>query len=195
MQSKITLETLEKILNKFHRAVVSITGICLLFMLANIVYLDWHGFGADHLGQVYIGKPGRIEVYNHNSLVSIIPIQPYRTYAFTTRDGESFQLSTASTIYTLDIYGNELESEDDKGCDTYEALRENKQVILPNGQKVIKEAPFLHTRIVNENGDILYQMPLLDYIIQLILVICLAPSFITLPVGLVLSFRKMLYGE
>ena len=144
-------------------------GICLLLLITRIVDINWYGYGVDSSGRVYVGFSSYIGVFQENVLVGKVEIPTYRTYAFTTQDGELIILSNTQQVFTMDLSGRVLDASEDTQCNTYESLRLINNVT--NGDKhYIRNDHLLRTRIIDEHGAIYYQMPLLDYVIKLILI-------------------------
>lgn len=144
-------------------------GICLLLLMTQVADINWYGFGADSSGQVYIGFSSHIGVYKEGIVVGKVDIPTYRAYSFTTQDGDSFILSNTQHVITMDLSGNILSTTEDAQCDTYESLRLVNEVTSGN-KYFMRNNRLLRTTIIDDQGVMHYQMPLLDYAVKLVLI-------------------------
>lgn len=137
-------------------------GIILFFIVAFYVFLgapqtEWYGFGVDSDGQVYIGRPTQIEVYQDGEYVSSIEIPKNRIYYFTVQEDDTILLSTSLNAYILDLSGRELSCKPDDMCSVFNKLQWQKEVKTRSGEIFRYQDSLGCKTIENENGEIIFQ--------------------------------------
>lgn len=154
-----------------------IITICNTLMNTGRVSIIYSGFGVDDSGVLYVGKESGIEKYKDGKMIGIISPQTSRGYAFTIQGDDTILLSTASTVYTLDLSGNVLDEWEDKNTSTFNKLQFIKKFTTKDGHKYVMKSHFGRT-IICCNNEIIYQMPLLDYIVKILWFSCFLIAFI-----------------
>ena len=154
-----------------------IITICNILMNTGRVSIIYSGFGVDDSGVLYVGKDSGIEKYKDGKMIGIISPQTSRGYAFTIQGDDTILLSTASTVYTLDLSGNVLDEWEDKNTSTFNKLQFIKKFTTKDGHKYVMKSHFGRT-IICCNNEIIYQMPLLDYIVKILWFSCFLIAFI-----------------
>lgn len=154
-----------------------IITICNALMNTGRVSINYSGFGVDDSGVLYVGKDSGIEKYKDGKMIGIISPQTSRGYAFTIQGDDTILLSTASTVYTLDLSGNVLDEWEDKDTSTFNKLQFIKKFTTKDGHKYVMKSHFGRT-IICCNNEIIYQMPLLDYIVKILWFSCFFIAFI-----------------
>ena len=162
---------------------------CFLSMMAGNISVSYNGFAIDSSDNLYIGKQTKIEKYYEGELIDTISPHSSRTYAFTIQDDEII-LSNTSAVYTLDLDGNVISKHEDFDAKTYDSLQYKKEFTAANGKTYFLKSSFGRKQIVSENGDILYKMPVKDYVAKLLLIAVGIFSFIYIPIA-VYKTRKM----
>ena len=89
-----------------------------------------------------------------------------RAYAFTIQNDEIL-ISTAETVYITDLSGNVINSYKDTDTSLFNELKSNKDSFSLNGSTYKMQKNFGRSRIVKDDGKVIYQMPLLDYIVKI----------------------------
>lgn len=156
---------------------------CFVIDSKHSVTISYRGFGIDSKGDLYVGKESSIEVIKHGQVVNTIIPPPSRNYAFTIEGDNTILLSDASTVYTLDLSGKVLSEDEDEGTRTFNRLQKSRRVFTSNnGEKYIVKKTFGRTTVYSSTGEIVYQMPLLDYIVELILIGFILLTCICIPI-------------
>lgn len=163
-----------------------ISGLVVLFCFYMIfsgkVSLSMNGFAVDKDDCLYIGKEYTIEVYKNDELLRTINPQTSRSYVFTILNGDTILLSTSSKVYTMDLYGNVLSEEPDDMTKVYNRLqREKKEFFSVNKETYCLKNKWGRTYIVN-NENVIYKMPLVDYVVRLLLCIAFISIWIFVPI-------------
>jgi len=147
--------------------IVLLGFLSILLLACNKATLSLNGFGVDATGQVYVGRLYKIEVYQHGQKISELEIPHYRNWSFCIQPDSSVLLTDGSTIYTLKEDGSAQEQQKDTDGRLYRRLRQQKMIIGNDGNAYTIESPFLRTAIVNEEKEILYQVPLVDMFVKI----------------------------
>ena len=84
--------------------------LSVIAMVTGRMALSYEGIAADDAGRLYLGRGGKIEVYEAGQKVSAITPHVDKSFLFTVRDGQLL-LSTGKTVVTLDLQGNEVEQQ------------------------------------------------------------------------------------
>lgn len=159
---------------------------CLLLLITGTVTLGFNGFGVDSYDKLYLGKNGKIEVYNNGVLENIINPRTSRGYIFTIQNNDTILLSTGSNIYTLDLDGNVISKEVDYRSRMYHDIKKmNKPYYSSKGDKYIMKHPWGWTEIAHEGeggSKIIYQLPFLDYVVRIALLALIIGIFIFVPI-------------
>lgn len=148
----------------------------LVLVLSGQVTISYSGFAADTEGNLYIGKDARIDVVNpEGEFVRSFSTGTSRGYhfTFTVSDENSIYLSAGDFFCILDLEGNVLqEGEDLKWIKDVIPRNRPRNFTAPDGTQYERRLFFWRTRIYRlENGQrtLIYQMPLPDYIIRMVL--------------------------
>lgn len=150
---------------------IAFTALMFGFTLinSNNVTLSYLGFGMDSTGILYVGKDSSIEKVKDGKVIETIDPPPARNYAFTIKKDDTILLSTASTVYTLDLSGNIISEAEDEGTWTFNKLQITRKFFASSdGEIYVVKHPFGRTTIRSSEGETIYQMPILDYIVKLI---------------------------
>jgi len=172
----------KKLLILYMAIVVPVYSICLLLLISGEVTLFYSGFAVDSEGILYIGTDTKIEKYNKNEYVGEIPVKA-RNYAFTIQENDTIMLSTALTVYILDSDGNVIDKYEDAGTQVFNQLQYNKNNFITQSgveYKLISELG--RSRIISDDGFIIYEMPYLSYIIKIALFISIISIFVFVPI-------------
>lgn len=164
---------------------IAFTSLMFSFTLINnnTVTISYLGFGMDSTGILYVGKDSSIEKIKDGKVIETIDHPPARNYAFTIKNDDTILLSTASTVYTLDLSGNIISETEDEGTRTFNQLQRSRKVFTSSdGKKYVVRQPFGRTTVRSSEGETIYQMPLLDYIVELILIGFFLSTCICVPI-------------
>lgn len=165
-------------------------AICMFLMVSGTVSLFLHGYGIDSSGNLYLGKDTKIEKYYEGAQIATINPQTSRGYVFTIQRDDTILLSTASTVYILDLNGDILSQTEDTGTKIYNELQSEKKFFVASDGTRYKQYSVLgRAMIANEDGEIIYIMPLLDYTVQLLFILEFLCAFIVIPI-IVYQWRK-----
>ncbi len=150
---------------------------CNVLMSMGTVSITYSGFGVDSSGVLYVGKESVIEKYKDGKMIGTISPQTTRGYAFTIQKDDTILLSTASMVYKLDNSGNILDEWEDEGTSTFNDLQFIRKFTAKDGRKYVMKSLFGRT-VIYCNDEIIYQMPLLDYIVKILWFSCFLIGFV-----------------
>jgi len=139
------------------------------------ICLFYDGFSVDYQGNIYIGKKGSIDVYSQNShKIKEIDTYTNRGYQFTIVDGEKVFLNETGHLFVLDLEGNVLQGPQDISEIKYGERPEfsYKRFVAADGNTYVLKSPLWRPTVfcLQDDGKVpVYQMPLLDYFIRLLI--------------------------
>lgn len=147
-------------------SVFPIAVTCVALIMSGTVSIFYSGFAIDSSGVIYIGKDDKIEKYFDAKMIGSISPKTSRGYAFTIQKDDTILLSTASSIYTLDLSGNVIDKQEDVGTKTFNELQKAKKIFITQDNKNFVMGSQMGRTIICSDQDIVYQMPMLDYIVK-----------------------------
>lgn len=156
--------------------VCTLFGTVVLFIVLMInlgfVTLGVKSFAVDSLGRMYIGKSSKIEVYEKNQLVNSFSAQTSRSFVFTILENDEILLSTGTIAYLMDIDGNVIDSWGDTTAKVYNNIQFKKnEFISSNGDVYRIKSKLGWTKIVKNNGEVVYKITLFSFIVKIVFVI------------------------
>lgn len=162
---------------------VLILNLAIFLSALGYAHFYFNGFSVDSKNCLYIGKDSIIEVYKNNSLLKTINPPTSRSYVFSIQNDDTIILSTSSVVYIMDLDGNIINSYEDTYTKTYNSLKKktNKFTTKDGEQYSIKHR-FSRLEIVNSNNTIVYQMPLLDFVVRIVFVVSFLSLWILVPI-------------
>ena len=168
-------------------AAAPVTLFCFIMLFSGNVTFFLHGFGVDSNDRLYIGKERVIEVYDNAGSSKTIPVD-HLNYRFAVENGNEIVISSGNRIYRLDLDGNEISESETKDNDMQPF---NASMIKSdNGDIYRKTEWFGYTRITRNDNEVVWSMPLLDYIIFLLLTAACASLVIFVVVFIIKYIRK-----
>lgn len=141
--------------------------IIFILRATDIVSIEWYGFGVDSEGYIYIGRPSEICVYKEGLCIRTIDIPQYRSYYFTINDS-NILLASSSRVYIFDLNGMMLSKELDPSGSAYSDLQWMREVRTPTGTLYRRTHRFFRDAIEKEDGTVVYQMPMGDYLAKIL---------------------------
>ena len=165
-----------------------VLAFCLVLMNTGRVSITYSGFGVDSAGVLYVGKEGVIEKYDGNKMIGEISPQTSRGYAFTVKEDDTILLSTADMVYKLDLSGKVLDEWEDEGTSTFNDLQFIRKFIAKDGRQYAMKLHFGRT-IICSGKDVIYKMPMLDYIVRILWYSCFVGAFV-LAIALFIQWLK-----
>ncbi|GEM_PF-283600 len=180
-----------------HLAYFSIISLLVLFfvMLISIsligsgtVVTSYEGFALDSNENLYLGVYGKINVYKDGSLLYSVDAHTLRAYAFTIQN-DKILISDAETVYIMDLNGNVISSYEDANTSLFNKLKKDKNSFSLNGNTYKIQKNFGRSRIVKDDGKVIYQMPILDYIVKIGFLISMV-WLVVLAIYWVVNFRR-----
>ena len=146
-----------------------IGGPCLLlYTVLDTAKITCYGFGIDSSGTVYLGFTGNIMKYKDGKKIGRITKIP-RGYAFELLHDDTIHCSNHKDTYIMDLNGKEIGIIKNTGSEEYDRMLREKNIFLASdGQKYEMRNPFGRRIITSEDGDVIWQMPLWDYLLLVI---------------------------
>lgn len=156
-----------KLLEPKYRKLMRMLAIpaALIFVLAIIAMatgamaLSYSGVAVDDAGRLYLGRGGKIEVYEAGQKVDVITPHVDKSFVFTIREGQ-LVLSTGKVVTTLDLQGNAVDSKTDEGGAVYKALKPlRRSFTAADGTTYTLRHEMLAAQVTAEDGTVLYSEP------------------------------------
>ena len=139
--------------------------LCMILVLPNF---DWHGFGVDSHGKVYIGKREEVHCYHNSELLYSIPIQPYKAYSMTIQSDNTLLITAPEAFDIYDLQGNRLPSPEEYDSSLYNTNLYRTKVWTPDGAEYRCVNILGFRKIFNSNDEIVYQTPVTDYLLLIL---------------------------
>lgn len=162
---------------------------CFFLQLSGQVSFSTKGFAVDSEGQLYVGREGEIAVLKDGECVRTISPRTSRSYVFTITDEQTILLSTSSTVYTMDLSGNVLTEQPDEGTKVYNQLQHKKSFTDVHGAKYTMRSPWGRTSVYKD-GVRIYEIPTLDYIVRILLIVSVVGGLVASAITAYLRFSK-----
>ncbi len=156
-----------KLLEPKYRKLMRMLAIpaALIFVLAIIAMatgamaLSYSGVAVDDAGRLYLGRGGRIEVYEAGQKVDVITPHVDKSFVFTIREGQ-LVLSTGKVVTTLDLQGNAVDSKTDEDGAVYKELKPlRRSFTAAGGTTYTLRHEMLAAQVTAEDGTVLYSEP------------------------------------
>ena len=156
-----------KLLEPKYRKLMRLLAIpaVLIFVLAVIAIatgtmaLSYSGVAVDDAGRLYLGRGGKIEVYEAGERVDTITPHLDKSFVFTIRDGQ-LVLSTGKVAATLDLQGNAIDSRTDEGGTVYKELKPlRRSFAAADGTVYTLRHEILAAQVTADDGTVLYSEP------------------------------------
>ena len=148
--------------------------------------MEWHGYGVNSSGQVYVGKHGEILVYLDRECVQEIKIPKYKAYYLTVEDNDTILIASTLEVNTYDLTGNLLDTIPDPGLDKYYELEGVLTIQHPSGDAYKVRNVFGFRTITKNSETIVYQTPIGGVLLTVLAIL----SFITvIALGLALNLH------
>ena len=156
-----------KLLEPKYRKLMRMLAIpaALIFVLAIVAMatgamaLSYGGVAVDDAGRLYLGRGGKIEVYEAGQKVDVITPHVDKSFVFTIREGQ-LVLSTGKVVTTLDLQGNAVGSKTDEDGAVYKELKPlRRNFTAADGTTYTLRHEMLAAQVTAEDGTVLYSEP------------------------------------
>lgn len=133
--------------------------LAIVAMATGAMSLSYGGIAVDDAGRLYLGRGGKIEVYEAGQQVNVIAPEVDKSFVFTLREGQ-LVLSTGKVVTTLDLQGNAVDSRTDEGGAVYKELKPLRRgFTATDGTTYTLRHEMLAAQAVAEDGTVLYSEP------------------------------------
>lgn len=132
--------------------------LSVIAMVTGRMALSYEGIAADDAGRLYLGRGGKIEVYEAGQKVSAITPHVDKSFLFTVRDGQLL-LSTGKTVAALDLQGNEVEQQTDEDGALYKELKAQRRSFAADGTVYTLRHEMLAAQVVTDSGSVVFHEP------------------------------------
>lgn len=151
-----------------------ICGIC---VICDFVSPQFHGFGVDSEGRLYVGLGRSIAVYeNGDKIYEIRRNYTRRGYVFTVQPDDTLIICSGNSVCTVDLKGNEIIEPWEEDAWTADRIKTGKYYFRSSdGRNYTARRPLGRLTIYQEDA-VIYQMPLVEYILVVLLIVSI-PCF------------------
>lgn len=133
--------------------------LSVIAMVTGRMALSYEGIAADDAGRLYLGRGGKIEVYEAGQKVSTITPHVDKSFLFTVRDGQLL-LSTGKNVAALDLQGNEVEQQTDEDGALYKELKaQRRSFAAADGTVYTLRHEMLAAQVVTDSGSVVFSEP------------------------------------
>lgn len=154
--------------------------VCILLIGTGLVNPFIKCFAVDSAGKLYVGVTEQVLVYSDASIIRSFSSKTSRDYIFTITENDTILLATSSQNYTMDLYGNVLEIDEDKSGTQYPELQDNRtQLNLANGDSYAVKNLLGWTKIVKNGTTVVYQITGPSFLVKILLYLAVI-SFVLL---------------
>ena len=144
--------------------------MCLVLLFTGVASIPIFGFAVDNSDYLYVGTAKQICVYEDRNVINTISPHTSRSYVFTINEEGNILLSTSTKIYTMELNGNILSTEDDHGADVYNQISYHKRMFISANGDTYRLTNILgRTQILKNDSEVVFQMDVLSYIVKLLL--------------------------
>lgn len=147
---------------------------CIILIATGAVSPEIRCFALDSIGRIYIGRTNKIDVYEDGRLINSFSSKTSKSYEFTILSDDTILLSTSTTVYSMDLNGNVLDSHPDTG--TFMLLRKQTGKFLTQaGDTYEFRCKLLWPRIVKNGENVVYKISTGSFVVRCVLglsVIC-----------------------
>lgn len=149
--------------------------VLLFLVISGNVHLFVHNFAIDAYGKLYLGLERKIDVFFKGEYQYTVNPLTNRGYNFTIIEGDKILLSTGTKIFELDLDGtpiNQVDAEPYILNKIPSTIQESFRFVDVNQNVYHLKSFFGRYKIVKDTDsgqEVLYQMPLFDFLIKLLL--------------------------
>lgn len=143
-----------------------------------MVNFAYHGFGVDSSGIIYVGTESGIVKYKDYENSGILAPEITKSQNFLLLNDDTVLVYSNNYYHVLDLNGNEIKAINEESLNKklyYEFNKMHMTFIGNNGLTYHVGLPFLRTTLYDENDNVVFQMPIGDYLYRL--------SFIVIIIG------------
>lgn len=158
-----------------------ILAFCLALIIPGKVSIEYSGFAVDSAGVLYVGKNTAIEKYDNEKMIGTINPKTSRAYVFTIQN-DKILLSTSAVVYTLDLSGNTIEEHADVGTRMFNELQKTKNRYITQSNREYTMKSHFGRAIIYSGKEIVYQMPILDYIVKILFFAVIMSVLVVTPI-------------
>lgn len=139
---------------------VVIFALSVVAIATGAMALSYSGVAADDAGRLYLGRGGKIEVYEAGQKIDAITPHADKSFVFTIRDGQ-LVLSTGKTVTTLDLQGSTVGQQEDKDGAVYQELKPLRhRFTAADGTEYTLRHEMLAAQVVTGDSQVVYSEPL-----------------------------------
>ena len=159
----------------------TLTFICIILLCTETVSIFVECYSVDSSGCLYVGKYGKICVYEGKSEIRTFSAKTDAGYHFTVTEQDTILLSSGSHVYEMDLQGNVISKQNDLSSEMYYKLRGyDRSFDAPDGNQYSLRGEWGWTRIIKNGEEVVYKISTLSFIVKILLyliIVCFVAVF------------------
>ena len=175
---------------------------CAFLGITGKVSLSYSGFAVDQDSNLYIGRDSianricMIDVVAPNGeVLRQVSAQTSRGYCFDITKDNILRINVGSFVYETDLYGNVIRKKKtaELSYDQIPSTRIFHRFSSPDGHEYVARNPFFRPCVYRVDGNtktLVYQMPLFDYVVKVVMMLAFLGLFIVIPIGIYQSRKS-----
>ena len=167
-------------------AAIIIAYACLVLTEVSSPFIE--SFAVDSEGKVYIASENSIAIHSGQTEIGRIDINAKRPWRFTINEKDEIICCTSSTVWKVDLSGNELEKYQDHSAQLYSKLQFSSRDEDMYGNTYRRVSYLGRTRIIKNETEVVYQISLLSLFTKILLYF----GLIGFPVGVIIIVKGVL---
>ena len=162
----------------------------LILMFNDIVHITYNGFALDSNDNLYVGFDQYIGVFEKGEKIRKIDPLTNRGYYFTI-ENDILTIANTQGVVTMDLNGNIINSKKDENDSVYITLQNNRKKFTDDkGTSYKMVCIFGRTKIIRDEGYIVYQASTIDFVAKLLSEIVIVIFLILMAYYIVFIRRK-----
>lgn len=145
---------------EYSEAVRILLLVC-VFLFAYLGSMDFHGFGVDNAGNLYVGRKNQIEVYADKEQVDAIQSPAGRGWNMGISDDDHILVTGGGMVFTMQLDGTVIKEEKDINSKVSLTLDKQRVIIGNDGNQYRLRHKWIWPTIT-QNGKIIYMAPVVD---------------------------------
>lgn len=163
---------------------------CLFCVISGVVTLSIDCFAVDSSDRLYVGTQNEIRVYEDGVLTHTIDPKTSSGYMFTIKD-DQIVLAQPSKIYTMNLQGDVLNTQEDKSANMYNQIQYKKRAFVSSNGDEYRIVDLIgRTRIVKNKETTVYQISIFSVVVRYLIVVAVISIF-SFPFLIVPRYMKL----
>ena len=188
--------TLKKFLTWFIPILFVIYAFAFFMPMSKSVCINYKGLAADSEGNLYLGEDEDIRVYDaQGNFLRSFSANTNRGYRFTIVNDHIIEFLSGDVLI-MNLSGEVTMEYDDSELSRFEYSINPNKFTATDGTTYQMKSWFLRDRVyrtdTSSHSEVIYEMPLLSYIVKIDLVISIVSMIIVFPIIIITGIQKQI---